>query len=244
MILSVSNQKGGVTKTTLTFNLVHILAEEHKVLAVDLDPQGSLTTIFSPDSIKNTIYDVMCDGVDTKDAVIAITDNLHLIAGGIELANAELELVNAKGRESFLKSALERVSGEYEYILVDCPPSLGLLLINSLNASDKVIIPTTTDYLSYKGLDLLLNTIAKVKVNFNPELNILGVVATSHDNRTLHNREILELLQDEFEILGTIGTSTRVKDATLAGEPLHRFDKKHKIVDEYKKIAGSIIDGK
>lgn len=244
MILSVSNQKGGVTKTTLTFNLVHLLAEEHKVLAVDLDPQGSLTTIFSPDSIEHTIYDVMCDGVDTKDAVIAITDNLHLIAGGIELANAELELVNAKRRENFLKSALERVRGEYEYILVDCPPSLGLLLINSLNASDKVIIPTTTDYLSYKGLDLLLNTIAKVKVNFNPELNILGVVATSHDNRTLHNREILELLQEEFEILGTIGTSTRVKDATLAGEPLHRFDKKHKIVDEYKKIAGSIVNGK
>lgn len=244
MILSVSNQKGGVTKTTLTFNLAYLLAEKKKVLAVDLDPQGSLTTIFSPDDIQYTIYSVMCEGVKAKDAVISVSESLDLLAGGIQLANAEVELVNAKGRENYLKLALESIKGEYDYILIDCPPSLGLLLINSLNASDKVIIPTTTDYLSYKGLDLLLDTIAKVKVNFNPELKILGVVATSHNNRTLHNREILELLQDEFEVLGTVGISTKVKDATLAGEPLHKFDRKHKIVTEYKKVARRVIDGK
>lgn len=244
MILSVSNQKGGVTKTTLTFNLAYLLSERRRVLVVDLDPQGSLTTIFSPQEMKYTIYDVMCRGIDANDAVVSVNDNLFLLAGGIELSNAEIELVNAKGREKYLTIALENVKNDYDYILIDCPPSLGLLLINSLNASNQVIIPTTTDYLSYKGLDLLLNTIAKVKVNFNTELKILGIVATSHDNRTLHNREILELLQEEFEVLGTIGISTKVKDATLSGKPLHIYDKKHKIVGEYNKIIRRIIDGR
>lgn len=244
MILSISNQKGGVNKTTLTFNIGYLLAEQgKKTLLVDLDPQGSLTTIFNIDA-NNDIYDVLIDKKPINSAILPIEDNLYLIPGGIRLANAEIELAGVRGRESVLKEVLYSIDKEFDYILIDCLPSLGLLLVNALNAADKVIIPTATDFLSYKGLDLLLDTIAKVKVNLNNNLDILGIVATMHDNRTLHNKEILEILAGEFEILATIGTSIKVKDSTLAGQPLHRFDKKHKIVNQYQEITRRIINGK
>lgn len=245
MIISISNQKGGVNKTTLVFNLGYLLAEAGKrTLLIDLDPQGSLTTIFNLGEVDKDIYNVLMDKEPIGLAIKCMEDNLDLVPGGIQLSNAEIELAGVIGRENFLKDALEAIKEDYDYILIDCLPSLGLLLINALNAADQVVIPTSTDYLSYKGLDLLLETIAKVKVNFNSNLSVLGIVATMHDNRTLHNKEVLELIADDFEILSTIGISTKVKDSTLAGVPLHRFDKKHKIVDQYMQIVRRIIDGK
>lgn len=245
MIIAVSNQKGGVNKTTITFNLGYLLAEQGKrTLVIDADPQGSLSTIFNVEDRETNIYNVLMEQEALQKIIVEVEENLHLIPGGIELANFEVNVANKPGRENYFKEMLGKIKGQYEYIIIDSPPSLGLLLINILNASQRVIIPTQTDYLSYKGLDLLLNTVAKVKETFNRELKIMGVVATGFDSRTLHSKEILELIEG-MNILGTITNSVKVKDATLASEPLHRYDKKHKIVAEYRKIAIEVLkDGK
>lgn len=242
MIIAISNQKGGVNKTTLTFNLGYLLAEQGKrTLVIDADPQGSLTTIFNIESTSKDICNVLFRDDLIESNIINIEENLYLLPCSIELADFELNVANEKGRENYFRNILSQINMEYDYILIDSPPSLGLLLINILNASDKVLIPTQADYLSYKGLDLLLNTIAKVKEVFNKKLNILGVVVTGYDGRTLHSREILELMEG-LEILGIISNSVKVKDASLAAEPLHRYDRKHKIADEYKKIAEKVIN--
>lgn len=244
MIIAFSNQKGGVNKTTLTFNVGYLLAEAGKnVLVVDADPQSSLTTIFNVDS-KQNITDVLLNNESIDKVIIQIENNLALVPAGIELANFEVNVATKKGREYYFKDILEPIKDQYDYILIDSPPSLGLLLINILNASDRVIIPTQTDYLSYKGLDLLLHTVAKVKETFNRELKVSGVVATAHDGRTLHSREILELMEG-LNVLAVITNSVKVKDATLASLPLHKYDSKHKVVAEYKKIVRSVLnDGK
>ena len=244
-VIAVSNQKGGVNKTTITFNLGYLLAEKgKKTLLIDADPQGSLTTIFNVDDRAKNVYNVLLEQEPLQKTILEVEDNLHLLPGGIELANFELNVANRQGRENCFKDMLKDVSEQYDYILIDSPPSLGLLLINILNASDKVIIPTQTDYLAYKGLDLLLETIARVKDTFNSRLKIMGVVATGYDGRTLHSKEILELLEG-MNILGVISNSVKVKDAILAAEPLHRYDKKNKIVEQYRKIAREVLqDGK
>lgn len=245
MVIAISNQKGGVNKTTLTFNLGYLLAEQgKKTLVIDADPQGSLTTIFNVDDRAKNIYNVLLEQETLQKTIIKIENNLHLLPGGIELADFEVNVATMSGRENCFKKMLGEIKSQYDYILIDSPPSLGLLLINILNASERVIIPTQTDYLSYKGLDLLLHTIARVKETFNRELKILGVLATGYDGRTLHSKEVLELL-DGFNVLGIITNSVKVKDATLASEPLHRYDAKHKIVEQYRKIAREVLnDGK
>lgn len=245
MIIAVSNQKGGVGKSTLTFNMGYLLAEQGKrILVIDADPQGSLSTIFNVDDSMKNIYNVLLEQEPLQKTIIEVEENLHLLPGGIELADFEVNVAIKAGRENCFKEMLGEIEEQYDYILIDSPPSLGLLLINILNASNRVIIPTQTDYLSYKGLDLLLHTIARVKETFNRELKVLGVVATGFDGRTLHSKEILELIEG-MNVLGIITNSVKVKDATLASEPLHRYDAKHKIVEQYKKIAREVLrDGR
>lgn len=245
MIIAISNQKGGVNKTTITFNLSYLLAEQgKKILVIDADPQGSLSTTFNVDDSMKNIYNVLLEQEPLQKTIIEVEENLHLLPGGIELADFEVNVATKPGRENCFKEMLGEIKEQYDYILIDSPPSLGLLLINILNASDRVIIPTQTDYLSYKGLDLLLHTIARVKETFNRELKVLGVVATGFDGRTLHSREILELIEG-MNVLGVITNSVKVKDAALASEPLHRYDAKHKIVEQYKKIAREVLrDGR
>lgn len=244
MIIAISNQKGGVQKTTITFNLGYLLAEQGKrTLLIDADPQSSLTTIFNIDADKN-IYDVLIEQEPIEKVIMQIEDNLYLLPCSTELANFEINVAAKHGRENCFKDMINQIKEQYDYILIDSPPNLGLLLINILNASDRVIIPTQTDYLAYKGLDLLLDTIARVKDTFNRGLKIMGVVATGYDSRTLHSREILELLEG-MKVLGVISNSVKVKDATLAAEPLHRYEPKHKITEQYKRIAREVLtDGK
>ncbi len=243
MIIAISNQKGGVNKTTLTFNLGYILAEQgKKTLIVDADPQSSLSTIINITTKLKNIYNVLLEQEPIQNAIVEVDSNLHLLQGDIALANFEINVATMKGREFYFKEILKQVKSNYDYILIDSPPSLGLLLINILNASDGVIIPTHTDYLSYKGMELLLHTIARAKETFNKQLKIIGIVATNYDSRTLHSKEILDLLQEEFNIMGTVAVSTKVKDATLAGKPLHRYDNNHKIVTEYRRIAREVLE--
>lgn len=242
-VIAISNQKGGVSKTTLSFNLAHILSEEgKKVLAVDFDPQGSLTEIMEPKDVELDIFAVIDNPTLVDKSIYHINDNLDLLVGGISLSVFDMTYGQTPGRENMLKNLLSMIKDRYDFILIDCPPSLGLLLVNALNAADKIIIPAATDYLSYKGFDLLLSSIAEVKINLNEKLKILGVVATMHDGRTLHSKEVLELIADEFEILGIVGVSTKVKDATMSGKPLHHYDKTHKIAKEYISIARRVLE--
>ena len=243
MIYSIMNQKGGVAKTTSTFNIGAILAEKGKrVLLVDLDPQHSLTIALGiDDELTKSIYNVICEKEDINNVILEVSENLYVAPSNLELSIAELQLVSMMARESILKKALDKVKDNYDIILIDCPPSLSLLTVNALVASNEVIVPTATDYLSYKGLELLIDTINNVKENLNEDLKIKGVIATMYDKRTKHANEVLEALNDEFDVLGTVKISVAAKDSVLANEPLISFAKSNDITKEYIKIAEELL---
>lgn len=243
MIYSIMNQKGGVAKTTSTFNIGAILAEKGKrVLLVDLDPQHSLTIALGiDDELTKSIYNVICEKEDINNVILEVSENLYVAPSNLELSIAELQLVSMMARESILKKALDKVKDNYDIILIDCPPSLSLLTVNALVASNEVIVPTATDYLSYKGLELLVDTINNVKENLNEDLKIKGVIATMYDKRTKHANEVLEALNDEFDVLGTVKISVAAKDSVLANEPLISFAKSNDITKEYIKIAEELL---
>lgn len=243
MIYSIMNQKGGVAKTTSTFNIGAILAEKGKrVLLVDLDPQHSLTIALGiDDELTKSIYNVICEKEDINNVILEVSENLYIAPSNLELSIAELQLVSMMARESILKKALDKVKDNYDIILIDCPPSLSLLTVNALVASNEVIVPTATDYLSYKGLELLVDTINNVKENLNEDLKIKGVIATMYDKRTKHANEVLEALNDEFNVLGIVKISVAAKDSVLANEPLISFAKSNDITKEYIKIAEELL---
>lgn len=244
MIISIINQKGGVAKTTTTFNLANNLADEgFKVLQIDMDPQGSLTIAngIEPNTLDESIYDVLCEDTDIKDVIHKINDNLSICVSNLDLSAAEINLVNLMAREMLLKKAIKSIKEDYDFILIDCPPNLGLLTINALCASGSIIIPVATDYLSLRGLDLLVDTVARVRENLNEDLEIMGLVATMYDSRTRHSNEILEVLEKNHKVLGVVSESVKVKDSILAGISLENFDKNHKTAKEYKKISDEII---
>lgn len=246
MIISIINQKGGVSKTTSTFNIAGNLAlAGYKVLQIDIDPQGSLTIAngIEPESIEKSMYDILVEGVDITEIIYEINNNLHLAVSNLDLSVGEISLVNSLARETTLKRALKNIKDEFDYILIDCPPNLGLLTINALTASDKVLIPVSTDYLALRGLDLLVQTIYKVKDNLNEDLEIIGIIATMYDSRTKHSGEILEVLKNnEYNLLGIISQSVRVKDSVLASTPMEEFDPKHKVTGEYREITKRLIE--
>lgn len=240
--IAFCNQKGGVAKTTSCLNISSCLSKYYKVLLIDLDPQSSLSISLNYNLTEclNTMYSVMCQGRKISDVVQCHKENLYIAPSSIELSLADLQLVNEMAREAVLKKALQEVDEQFDYILIDCPPSLGLLVVNALNASDTVLIPCATDYLSYRGLKLLSDTVEKVQRNLNPSLHILGVIATFYNKRTLHSQEVLELLEKDYPILGTVSVSVQAKDSILDGKSLIEYNPKHKISQEYQEIAKRI----
>lgn len=232
-IISFSNQKGGVGKTTTCVNLSAYLATKgYKVLIVDLDPQGNATSGlgFAKSEIKNSLYNVMIDDMPIADAVVkTCVENLDLLPSSIDLAGAEVELVYIKNREHVLKRVLEKAKNSYDFITIDCPPSLGLLTINALAASDTVIIPIQSEYYALEGLSQLMNTIRLVVKHLNPALKIEGVVLTMNDNRAIISRQISEEIKKFFgkRVYETaIPRNIRLAEAPSHGVPIMLHDTK------------------
>jgi chromosome partitioning protein len=246
-VIAFANQKGGVAKTTTTLNLGVAFAEKGmKVLLVDLDPQGNLTMSqgLNPDSIERSMFDVLVHR-------IPITEVIHeaevdLAVSSIDLAGAELALSSMIGRERALEKALAPIRENYNYVLIDTPPSLGLLTINALVASDGVIVPVQCEYLSLRGLVQLENTLSMIRENLNPEVGIQGILPTMYDNRTLHSREAVEILQENFGdlVFGTkIRKTIRYAEAPVKGSSVLKYDPSGSAAEAYRELAKEVLNG-
>lgn len=232
-IISFSNQKGGVGKTTTCVNMSAYLAKQgKKVLLIDMDPQGNATTGLglNKSGIKNSVYNVLIDDAPAKDVIIPTKiDRLEILPAGIDLAGAEVELVYIKNREKRLQEAIKKVEKYYDYITIDCPPSLGLLTINALTASDSIIIPIQCEYFALEGLSQLMNTIKLVKKHLNKKLDIEGVSLTMYDGRAIVSRQIAEEIRRFFgkKVFNTVvPRNIRVSEAPSHGVPVMLHDPK------------------
>ena len=244
-VIAIANQKGGVAKTTTTHNLGVALATKGKrVLLIDLDSQASLTISvgLEPLEVKRTIVDVLRkDGVPVNECIERISDRLHIVTSIIDLAPMEMELLSRASREKILDRALRPVRGEYDFILVDCPPQLSILTINALSCADGVIIPVKTDYLAYRGLTQLQDSIQEIQELINPELKVLGVIATLYEKRVADDNEILVALKKEYNLLGVIKRLAVAKKGIYDGLAVVEQTPGSEISIEYNKIADMII---
>lgn len=246
-VFSLINQKGGVAKSISTLNLGVELSNTYglKVLIVDLDPQSNLTIIsgVEPENLEMTIADVLIsysqkERIKIEEVILQLNDNLYLAPSIIDLSAADTFLQNIMSREYVLQKALSSVKDLFDVVLIDCQPSLSLLPLNALACSDYVIIPCSTEYLAYRGLGLIDDTIERVKENLNEKLELYGVIATKHESRTLHNKEILELLEEHYNVLGIVPKSTKVSDAIYSeGGAIVTNAPKSKPAMAYKLIA-------
>jgi chromosome partitioning protein len=246
-VIALANQKGGVAKTTTTLNLAVAFQEEgFGVLAVDLDPQGNLTMSqgLDPDNVERSMFDVLVHSLPI-DEVIQRAE-VDLAVSSIDLAGAELALSSMIGRERALQKALMPVRGRYEYILVDTPPSLGLLTINALTAADSVIVPVQCEYLSLRGLVQLENTLTMIRENLNPTVEIGGILPTMYDGRTLHSREAIEMLKENFGDLvfdTRIRKTVRYAEAPVQGSSVLKYDPSGAAAQAYRELAKEVLNG-
>ncbi len=248
-IIAMVNQKGGVGKTTSTVNLGAALAEYgRRVLLVDFDPQGALSVALGVPAhqLERSVYDLLMDDeCSIGDVTVETTvEGLELVPSNIDLSAAEVALVNEVAREHALARVLAPVVNDYDYIIIDCQPSLGLLTVNALTAADGVVIPLECEYFALRGAKLLMDTITKVRSRLNPRLEVIGVVATMYDARTLHTREVLARVVDAFgdDVFHTVISRTiKFPDATVAGEPITSFAPSHPAADAYRQLARELM---
>ena len=247
-IIAVTNQKGGVGKTTTAINLSACLAAEGKrVLLVDLDPQGNATSgVGQANNESNTVYDVLIGDAEAKDAILDTGyGSLSLMPTAIELAGAEIELVGMDNRELLLKAALNSVRKEYDYILIDCPPSLSLLTINALSAADSVLIPIQCEYYALEGLGALMNTVKLMRRKLNPQLAIEGILLTMFDSRTNLCAQVVHEVRAHFpkEVFETmIPRNVRLSEAPSYGQPIHIYDARCIGAKAYGELAKEMIE--
>ena len=254
-VIAVVNQKGGTAKTTTVENLgIGLAREGKKVLLVDTDPQGSLTISLGyprPDELEITLFDLLNktineDSVSAGEGILHQTEGIDLIPANISLAGLEVALVNTMNRERILKQFLEPVKGNYDYVLLDCMPSLGMLTVNALAAADAALVPVQANYLSAKGLEQLLQTINKVKRQINPKLRIEGILLTMVDGRTNYGREISSLIRDTYgghiKIFNSeIPRSVRAAEISAEGKSIFLHDPKGKVAEAYQNLTKEVM---
>ena len=246
-VIAFANQKGGVAKTTTTLNL-GVAFKEHgyRVLVIDLDPQGNLTMSqgMNPDAIERSMFDVLVHRVPITEVIHQA--EVDIAVSSIDLAGAELALSALIGRERALEKALVEVRDQYDFILLDTPPSLGLLTINAFVAADGVIVPVQCEYLSLRGLVQLENTLAMVRENLNPRVRVEGIVPTMYDGRTLHAREAIEILEEHFGDLvfeTRIRKTVRYAEAPVKGSSVLRYEPSGPAAQAYRDLAKEVLDG-
>ena len=240
-----ANQKGGVAKTTTTLNLAVAFAESgYRVLCIDLDPQGNLTMSqgIDPDKVEKSLYDVLVNDMPISE--IIVKREIDIAVASIDLAGAEIAMSTKIGRERSLEKALKEVEGDYDFVCIDTPPSLGLLTINALTAADKVIVPVQCEYLSMRGLVQLQNTLKMIQENLNPDVRIEGILPTMLDSRTVHAKEAVEILEENFGDLvfrSRIKKAIKFAEAPVKGASVLKYDSGSSAANYYRELAKEVL---
>ena len=244
-VIAFANQKGGVAKTTTTLNLAAAFAEEgHRVLCIDMDPQGNLTMSqgIDPDTLEVSMFDVLVHDMSIREVIRR--REVDVACSSIDLAGAEIAMSMKIGRERSLDKALREIHEDYDFICIDTPPSLGLLTINALTAADKVIVPVQCEYLSMRGLIQLQNTLSMIRENLNPDVDIAGILPTMVDSRTLHAKEAIEILEENFgdRVFGArIRKTIRFAEAPVKGMSVLKYDPTGTAADAYRQLAKEVL---
>jgi chromosome partitioning protein len=244
-VIAFANQKGGVAKTTTTLNLAVAFAESgYRVLCIDLDPQGNLTMSqgIDPDKVEKSLYDVLVNDMPISE--IIVKREIDIAVASIDLAGAEIAMSTKIGRERSLEKALKEVDGDYDFICIDTPPSLGLLTINALTVSNKVIVPVQCEYLSMRGLVQLQNTLKMIQENLNPDVKIEGILPTMLDTRTVHAKEAVEILEENFGDLvfkSRIRKAIKFAEAPVKGASVLKYDSGSSAANYYRELAKEVL---